>query len=414
MKTSFRNVVHGKFTPKSTEIKTGTETRYTSIKVQYEHPYFDETGVPTGGTKRGEPYFELCDFDFRGGLEIEKKKGFRAVKGQGFYDMDNQDTKDLISTLKESGKKGYIPAKGCRESNGYVTINNKTDKKIKIRTGPAEDAESVESIAPGTKAKFPYLSLIGDPDEPDWYQISYGGKSGFWENVKDMVAQMIYDGVQNDDPGLSKLEQGSKILLKGKTYQAIRDMIKQEMVWAGNAEKGEKEPRTFFNFTFFEPKDGKPESFAKLHIPGTKDTLSLKEALNTGFVAQPVVQLFDIFFDMKDKISIRYYVNSCIIKKLHDKLISSSESSQAHDAEEYAEKNDVSALMAELAASRLKIAELEKEGKLSDGVRVQRNNIVETNEADPKDIKAPTQEDLIKSKKSVSKALDALADSDDD
>lgn len=422
MKTSHRFVSYGKFTlddvksQSATDPATGKPIKYSRIIINYEHPYIKDN-MPTQKGKIDKPNFELCEIDFRAGLTIELKGDYKKVKGEGFYNIHDEETKEVISTLKDSGINGFIRSKDCLERNGFIEIG-KSDKDIKIFSSPDKSSEIIKLIQADTerkKIKYPCLGIVGDPEDPEWFEVSFDGFSGFWEKIKDMVANTLYLGIQNDDVGLSKLEQSIKNKLKSKTCNQIRDMIRQEMVWSGSQGKKDMDPRTFFNFLYFSPKEGKKETFCSLIFPGdSKERMSLLEACNTGFVARPIVTLYDIYYDNGDKISLRYNITSSMITKLHERITSAGRplSIQDKDAEDYAEKNDISALREEREALKARIAELEKMGGLLDGIVKPKKESPTTNNQD----EDKSQNDLTKSNSysKKSKILEALESEDED
>jgi hypothetical protein len=262
----------------------GGTGEYVSLAVTYEI-----NGVRTS-PKFKVPQCQLVKFMMENG------------KCTGRVNWDTSDPQVAKFIAEKSRTQIKVWVKG---SDGKLTSKNgKTYYKALsegvFKDAPNDEAEDVKAYEKGD------LMEVEDEKETDddetWYLVAVGGQSGFFETMNQTIAELL---VGDKRSGFSD-----------KKVDEVLAMIKKPVYWPvdenGEIIKG-KQPSMYQKYTYFRAKDGKPERYVNMRVPGQDKPLDLDTIMKSSLTLYSSVMLLTNIYIGAGKIIPQYYVTDTIV-----------------------------------------------------------------------------------------------------
>lgn len=292
-KINYKDVINGKgkliaiaFNKRPIPGGTG---EYVSLNVSYEI-----NGVRTT-PKFKIPQCQLNKFMMENG----------KCTGRVNWDVSDPDVASFISEKSRTQIKVWV-----KGSDGKLTSKNgKTYYKALsagvFKDAPDDEARDVKAYEKGE------LMEVEDEKETDddetWYLVAVGGQSGFFEIMNLKIAELL---VNDKRSGFSD-----------KKVDEILAMMKNPVYWPvdenGEIIKG-KQPSMYQKFTYFRPKDGKPERYVNMRVPGQDKCLDLDTIMKSSLTLHSSVMIIASIYIGANRIAPQYYVTDTIVTDISE------------------------------------------------------------------------------------------------
>ena len=299
--TSHQNYSQGKITLREIRKRetkdrvTGNDIKYLQVLFNYDHPI-------NGSHIRGSPNYELCPCTTPMGFVKE------GIKLSSFttFDISDEEVRACVDIKERTQITGWLKRDDKVELDmGIKSCSVTALDTVTIYDSPDEDANVL-----GTAKADTVMNVDNQSDDGTWLLIKTGGHDGFFVQLYDDIAKIIFDN--RAACGLASLNK----------IEDVKVRMKSPLYWHRDKDSGGfidgKNPSTYLKHTYFGPQPArgdKPpmsERYADFKIPGSDQSLSLEVLLNSAITFRPVVILTNVYIGA-GKITPQFYVSSAVV-----------------------------------------------------------------------------------------------------